>query len=307
MERCDRFLDLISMSLDGPLSPEEQTALDAHLAQCQACRLLVQQLSQVHQDLQSWQEQEVPEGFAQGVMDRLRAMEQEKKVIPMWKRPQFRALTSVAACALLCVGLLRISPLDVGGNKPAGASLQEAGAAAAMPQAISAPEDTLIATADAAQPEGSHDLASKLHETALAQQEHSAASPSFTMASSLSDSSNAEANVKYEYPVTAESPEWDAISAKEKQAMLQIPEDILSQLTTPALIETVMEYPYLLDIFASDNTRSGIETVAGGFNGLAQLLDRPDALTCLREYWNTQEPGSSFYLCAESLIGYLDP
>ena len=37
---CDRALELISESLDGPLSPEDQKELDEHLAGCGACRAL---------------------------------------------------------------------------------------------------------------------------------------------------------------------------------------------------------------------------------------------------------------------------
>ena len=32
MERCERFLDLISLSLDGQLTQQEQQALDEHLS-----------------------------------------------------------------------------------------------------------------------------------------------------------------------------------------------------------------------------------------------------------------------------------
>ena len=38
MSGCERALDLIGLRLDGPLSPEEQRELDAHLEQCPACR-----------------------------------------------------------------------------------------------------------------------------------------------------------------------------------------------------------------------------------------------------------------------------
>lgn len=34
MSGCERALDLIGLRLDGPLSPEEQRELDAHLEQC---------------------------------------------------------------------------------------------------------------------------------------------------------------------------------------------------------------------------------------------------------------------------------
>ena len=44
MSGCERALDLIGLRLDGPLSPEEQRELDAHLEQCPACRAAAREL-----------------------------------------------------------------------------------------------------------------------------------------------------------------------------------------------------------------------------------------------------------------------
>ena len=44
MSGCERALDLIGLRLDGPLSPEEQRKLDAHLEQCPACRAAAREL-----------------------------------------------------------------------------------------------------------------------------------------------------------------------------------------------------------------------------------------------------------------------
>lgn len=107
MEHCQRFIGLISQSLDQALSSQDQQALDQHLAECLQCRELAWQLKQLQQELDRWPEQEVPEGFAEGVMQRVRAAAPAQKTIPLWKRPQVRALGSLAACALLCVGLVR--------------------------------------------------------------------------------------------------------------------------------------------------------------------------------------------------------
>lgn len=106
MESCDRYLELLSQSLDGPLSELEQRALQAHLEVCPDCRLLAQQLSQIHGELSTWEDHPVPEGFTQGVMDQIRALnDTPKNIVPLWKRPQFKALGSIAACAVLCLGL----------------------------------------------------------------------------------------------------------------------------------------------------------------------------------------------------------
>ena len=113
MEHCERFTDLISQSLDGTLSAEDQQALQQHLEQCPECRLLSQQLLEVQRELHVLEEQDVPEGFAQGVMDRIRAMEQKPKIVPIWKHPQFKMFGSIAACALICVGIWRMGAPNI--------------------------------------------------------------------------------------------------------------------------------------------------------------------------------------------------
>ena len=108
MKDCKRFTELISQSLDGTLSAEDQQALQQHLEECPECRQLSQELSEIRLELHSWEEQEVPEGFAEGVMSRIRAEEQKPKIVPIWKHPQFKMFGSIAACALICVGIWRM-------------------------------------------------------------------------------------------------------------------------------------------------------------------------------------------------------
>ena len=132
MANCEFYLELMSQSLDGALTEQAQKALDEHLNQCPECRVLYQQLCQVHSELSSWEEQEVPAGFAQGVMDRIRPLENHSKtpkIIPLWKRPQFKALGSIAACAVLCLGIWRMDLL--GSSQPADTAVNIADSASA--------------------------------------------------------------------------------------------------------------------------------------------------------------------------------
>ena len=54
MSGCERALDLIGLRLDGPLSPEEQRELDAHLEQCPACRAAARELEELEGASSSW-------------------------------------------------------------------------------------------------------------------------------------------------------------------------------------------------------------------------------------------------------------
>ena len=102
---CERCLEQLSARLDGELPAGEAAELEAHLAQCSSCRALAQQLEQLHGDFPALEELEAPAGFAQGVMDRVRTEKPAGRLIPLFRRPQFKALAGLAACAALCIGL----------------------------------------------------------------------------------------------------------------------------------------------------------------------------------------------------------
>lgn len=112
---CQRYYELISQRLDGELTEDEQQELESHLAVCPSCRALDQQLSGLHEDFFDLEEVPAPEGFAQGVMDRIRT-EESKKVIPLFRRPQFKAAAGLAACLVLCAGLYGAGQLDLPGQ-----------------------------------------------------------------------------------------------------------------------------------------------------------------------------------------------
>lgn len=109
MEECERWTEQLSARLDGELSPEEERELEAHLAVCPSCRALAKQLEALDAGLQALEEVPAPEGFARGVMEQLA---REKKVVPLFRRPQFRALAGLAACLVLCVGLYQSGLMD---------------------------------------------------------------------------------------------------------------------------------------------------------------------------------------------------
>ena len=101
---CDKYLELLSARLDGALTGEEERELEEHLAICPGCRAVGAQLAALQGAFPELEETPAPEGFTQGVMDRIRE-EARPKVIPLFKRPQVRALAGLAACLVLVAGL----------------------------------------------------------------------------------------------------------------------------------------------------------------------------------------------------------
>lgn len=98
---CDKYLDLISARLDGPLSAEDAAALSAHLNTCPQCRAIADDLANIHGTL-SGAAAVPPAELAQGVMKSIRAQRTTRK-------RTFRQLGTLAACLVLCVGLFTLT------------------------------------------------------------------------------------------------------------------------------------------------------------------------------------------------------
>ena len=102
-------------------------------------------------------------------------------------------------------------------------------------------------------------------------------------------------NEPYDYPIKPGTDEWFKIEDHvEKVKMLQIPQDVLEKMTTEALVESVVNYPYLLDMLAFATQKLGYEAVRDGFNGLQELERRPDGMSCLAKYYEKNQKNLGF-------------
>ncbi len=97
---CERYLDLISARLDGPLSPEDEADLSAHLNTCPECRAIADDLSGIHSAL-SGAAAVPPAELADGVMKVVRGQHSRH-------RRTWQQLSALAACLVLCIGLLTL-------------------------------------------------------------------------------------------------------------------------------------------------------------------------------------------------------
>lgn len=64
---------------------------------------------------------------------------------------------------------------------------------------------------------------------------------------------------------------------EEMQSACQIPDDVLSNLSTEKLVQICMDYPLFGNYLAYDNETFGIKKVMAGFNGFTELKKRTDA------------------------------
>jgi len=89
----------------------------------------------------------------------------------------------------------------------------------------------------------------------------------------------------FQYPVVPGMEEWTQLgSLQEKAAVCQIPEDILGNMTTQALVETVANYPLWINVMAYEDRQLGLEHVKSYFNGLQELSTRKDAIEEIETY-----------------------
>ena len=96
-------------------------------------------------------------------------------------------------------------------------------------------------------------------------------------------------DLPWDYPVKPGTEEWNQLSLKhidERVNVCQIPEDILSTLSTEDLTELCMQYPLLSQILFVYNTyEGGLNTLFSHFNGIRELFQRNDGVKeLLRKY-----------------------
>lgn len=156
---CKDYEARISALIDDELTAAERVEVLEHLAQCPACKAYWEEMLLIRGALRATVE--VPAGFADAVMARVRATAQEKPVtaerktlrFPGWKR--FAGLAACCAVVLLGVWAMELAPNSGADN------------CAAAPQMYATDEDLMtgsaescgLDTADSAAPEADNGAA----------------------------------------------------------------------------------------------------------------------------------------------------
>lgn len=152
MSDCEKYLELISASLDGALTGAERAELDEHLASCPSCRALREDLTALRDGCAGWGEEDPPEGFAARVAAAAAAGGAPKKVLFLRRYRSLLATAAVAAVVLLAVRTDGFSSLmgarsgapaadaEVKAALTSGASGQNADAASGAPMQAPVPE-----------------------------------------------------------------------------------------------------------------------------------------------------------------------
>ena len=82
----------------------------------------------------------------------------------------------------------------------------------------------------------------------------------------------------YQFPVTTDSPDWAELAeAGLARNACRMPAGLAEQMTSEALLETALDYPYVTDMLAYSNPVQGFWSNANYNDALAELVTRPDA------------------------------
>ena len=137
MTPCENYWEALNAFVDGECSPEEEAKLRAHLTECEACRETLAELTALRDGFPHWEDEEVPEGFSDGVLQKIAETPRQMPKKAGRKR-RGAAWASLAACLGIMVLLGTLFP----GNRSASSANTAAPAS-----------DTAVTAGQAAEPQ----------------------------------------------------------------------------------------------------------------------------------------------------------
>lgn len=99
---------------------------------------------------------------------------------------------------------------------------------------------------------------------------------------------------KYEYPITPDSEAWKELDHIGKILICRIPEAVVADITDTELMELVVKYPLLVDIYVHDSFGQGLEYVSTYFPNLKYVIEHGIAESYIHEL-STHEIEKSNY------------
>lgn len=98
-------------------------------------------------------------------------------------------------------------------------------------------------------------------------------------------------NIPYQYPIVPGTDEWKKLgSMPEKIEASFVSPELLSKMSTTALVETVVTYPLFICVHAYETLSSGVHEVSEYFKGIEELCTRTDAREEILNYINERCP-----------------
>ena len=104
--------------------------------------------------------------------------------------------------------------------------------------------------------------------------------------------------LEWDYPVKPGMEEWKEFqSTQEMIDACQIPDNILSSLSTENLTDICLQYPLIINVFVFDNMNVGLDAFFDEFNGIRELYKRKEvSKELLKRYYEMMQNVS--FLCS---------
>ena len=118
-----------------------------------------------------------------------------------------------------------------------------------------------------------------------------------TLSSSVAAANDSEVDTKKAsasdaaefYETVVSQPNWKNTGSRiERGEMVQLPENMLSELSTDDLIEAVLDYPFFVDVYAFNDVHTAVDIMYDSFNGLRELTSRSDLVPALIEKYRAE-------------------
>lgn len=154
MKTCEDYIADMNLSIDGLLTPEEEQALQAHLAVCPKCRSLYQSYRDIQEAIDE-AEVEPPKGLTHSIMTQIHQEKVRHSPKATLKRMRFTLVAAVMALVVVAAGKYIGTPH---GNTAA-SSTPETAAAEAANEAAANPEAALAAPPEEAAGAAAQDAA----------------------------------------------------------------------------------------------------------------------------------------------------
>ena len=88
----------------------------------------------------------------------------------------------------------------------------------------------------------------------------------------------------YVYPIQPGTEEWVKLGSLDaKIDACKVDPELMNSMTTEVLLETVLDYPPLINLYAYTDMQQAIGVVSKNFDGLQILHDREDTAECIQK------------------------
>ncbi len=88
----------------------------------------------------------------------------------------------------------------------------------------------------------------------------------------------------YEYGITPADSEWSELgTVEEKVEACRISEDLLEAMTDEQLLQAILDFPFIIDVYAYSSIEMGVESIEDICDAYAELLKRDTALDSFME------------------------